>query len=136
MSLKIAFRFDRTNYSSTARQEQNAQIKQKILGIFDQKGIEYCNIYTPARNSIKVIFPSETEVNKVVNNIDIFQTDNFEPRLGLKLKANRTVFCTNLDPTIIGTYDKQDIKESLTEQNWKIKDVYIMKSKKSLKIDF
>ena len=73
-------------------------------------------MYNPARNSIKVIFSSDSEINSVMNHSEAFKNEKFKPRLGLKLKASRTVFCTNFDPTITATYGKQDIIESLQQQ--------------------
>ena len=136
MFYNIAFRFIRTNYSPTTMQEQNPEIKRRLRSILDQLTINYSHMYNPARNSIKVIFSSDSEINSVMTHIEAFKNEHFEPNLGLRLKASRTVFCTNFDPTITATYGKQDIIESLKQQKWKVKDVYMMKSKKSFKIEF
>ena len=136
MHFVIAFRFIRTQYSPTIMQEQNPEIKRRLSSILDQLIINYTHMYNPARNSLKVIFSSESEINSVMEHIEAFKRENFEPRLGLKLKASRTVFCTNYDPTITATYSKQEIIESLQQQKWKVKDIYMMKSKKSFKIEF
>ena len=133
MHFVIAFRFIRTQYSPTIMQEQNPEIKRRLSSILDQLIINYTHMYNPARNSLKVIFSSESEINSVMENIEAFKRENFEPRLGLKLKASRTVFCTNIAPTITATYGKKDIIESLQQQKWKVKYVYMMKSKKYIK---
>ena len=135
MTLKLAFRFNRTSYVADEMRKFNPQITKRIQELMDEKAISYIHMYPPARNSIKAIFPTEKEIDKVFNHADHFKNNNFEPRLSLKLKANRTVFCTNLDPSLLELYTKEDIKASLTEQNWRVKDIYIMKSKKSFKIE-
>ena len=53
----------------------------------------------------------------------------------LSLKACRTVFCTNFDQALLQTYDKNNIMDILKQQKWKIKDIYIMQSRKSFKIE-
>ena len=53
----------------------------------------------------------------------------------MALKAARTVYCYNLDNTLLNTYTQQDIKENLIQAEWKVKDVYIMNSKKTFKIE-
>ena len=111
------------------------QIKYRLQELMDAKAISYAHMYPPARNSIKVIFPTEKDLDKVINQAVYFITNHFEPKISLKLKANRTVFCTNLDPSILGQYTKEDIKEELTEQGWKVKEIFIMQSKKSFKIE-
>ena len=60
---------------------------------------------------------------------------NFEPKMSLSLRACRTIFCTHFDPTLLDIYDKNNIIEILHQQKWKVKDIYIMKSKKSFKIE-
>ena len=115
--------------------ESNPQIKRRLQDIFDKNLITPIHMYQPARNSIKVVFARENEIDKVFANEDIFKENNFEPRMSLALKACRTVFCTNFDPTLLTIYSKEKIIDLLTQQKWKIKDIYIMRSQKSFKIE-
>ena len=136
MTYKLAFRFNRSTYVEGIMEKYNPQITRRLATLLDHKIITYSHIYEPSRNSIKVVFPNENEIDKVFKNIEIFTNENFEPRLSLELKASRTVFCSKLDPAILATYSKEDIKASLQQQRWKIKEIYITKSKKSFKIEF
>ena len=116
MSYKIAFRFERINYSPTSMSQNNARINGKIKTLLDEKGINYSHIYEPSRNSIKAIFPTEIEVDKIFKHEKYFIDENFTPKMSLEMKANRTVFCKNLDPSIIATFSKEDITTSIQEQ--------------------
>ena len=136
MTLKLAFRFNRTSYDPTIMKENNPIIRRRLSTIFDANNMTYSHMYDPARNSIKIIFSSEKEIDKVLSNIDKFKNENFEPKISLELKAKRTVFCTNLDPALLQTYpEKEDIKSILEQQKWKVRDIHIMQSKKSFKIE-
>ena len=53
----------------------------------------------------------------------------------MALKAARTVYCYGFDPALVDTYTTQDIKDHLTQANWKVRNVYIMESHKSFKIE-
>ena len=55
--------------------------------------------------------------------------------MSLSLKACRTIFCTNLDSALLATYSNEDIKNILKQQKWEAKEVYKMKSGKSMKIE-
>ena len=135
MALKLSFRFQRENYSPGEMRNSMERYKQRLKDIFDNKGITYSHIYDPTRNAIKAIFPTEKELDKALANEEAFKAQNFTPKMSLEMKASRTIFCSNLDPTILQNNSKEEIKESLQQQGWKIKDVYIMKSKKSFKIE-
>ena len=135
MAHKLAFRFNRNNYSLNTMREHNETIKRALQTLLDNKSITYSHIYDPSRNSIKVIFPTEKEMDKTITHSEFFVTNNFEPKLSLSVKAKRTVLCTNLDPALLETYGKVEIKALLQEQDWKIREIYIMKSKKSFKIE-
>ena len=117
-------------------EKYNPMIIRQLETILASKNIIYNHMYEPSRNSIKVIFPNEKELDKVLKNTEIFIRENFEPRLSLELKASRTAFCSNLDPTILANYSKEEIKESLQHQGWKVKEIYMSKGKKSFKIEF
>ena len=58
--------------------------------------------------------------------------------MSLGLKANRTAYCHGFDSALLGAYTPLDIKNTLIAQpeKWKVVGVYIMRSKKSLKIEF
>ena len=86
------------------------------------------------KNSIKVIFPTETEIDKVMNASEYFKMHNLNPKMNLKSKNNRTVFCKNLDPAILSTYNGEEIKNMILQQGWNIKEVYIIRNKNALKI--
>ena len=135
MSYKLAFRFERTSYSPSQMRQHNPEAVRRLQTLMDSKAIIYSHIYEPNRNSIKVIYPNENELDKVFKYEQIFKNENFTPKMSLELKASRTVFCTNLDPTIIGTFDNSEIKQSLVEQGYKVKEVYITRSRKAFKIE-
>ena len=70
MAFKVNFRFARENYSTEIMQQNNSTIKTILLGKLDEKQILYTRIYAPSRNSIKVLFPSDDEVNMVLANTE------------------------------------------------------------------
>ena len=63
MALKIIFRFERVDYSETARADIDRGIKVAVQKKLDEKNIKASRIFPPGRNSVKVIFLSETELN-------------------------------------------------------------------------
>ena len=135
MALKLIFKFERDNYSPNVMNNDENVIKQKLNRLLDGMGIVASHMYKPARNSVKVIFPTEKEIDKVIENEEVFKAENFEPKMSLSLKASRTVFVTNFDHALLQTYSKENIMEILKGQKLKVKDIYIMKSKKSFKIE-
>ena len=54
----------------------------------------------------------------------------------MALKATRTIFCSGFDESILSVYSREQIKAELEHKGWVIMGVYIMKSKKSFKIEF
>jgi len=74
-------------------------------------------------------------LNKALRKSAELSSAGFEPRMSMALKAARTVYCFNLDDTLLNTYTQLDIKESLKQAEWKVKDIYIMNSKKTFKIE-
>ena len=60
----------------------------------------------------------------------------FYPRISLALKASRTIFCAGFDPILLQTYDKDYIETYLENKGWKIVNIYIFKSKTTLKLEF
>ena len=69
---KVAFRFERDEYTDDRILETNEKIKVGIQTKLAQKEIRTIRIYAPSRNSIKALFPSEKELNKVFINHSFF----------------------------------------------------------------
>ena len=136
MAYRLVFRFERGDYSEAVRADTDREIKTILQQKFDQKRIKVSRIYAPSRNSIKVIFLSEDELNKVMDNEEHFIVENLYPKISITLKASRTVFCGGFDTALLENNSKEDIQMILETNNWKIKGVYIMKSGKSFKVEF
>ena len=68
MAFKLIFRFERVDYSESARADTDREIKITVQQKLDQKNIKASRIFAPGRNTIKVIFLSEVELNKVLDN--------------------------------------------------------------------
>ena len=92
-------------------------------------------IYTNQQGTLLKLFFPLRELDQVIENEEHFKAENFEVKMSLSLKASRTVFITNFDQSLLQTYSKYDIIEILKQQKWRVKDFYIMKSKKSFKIE-
>ena len=107
MALKIIFKFKRDDYNHETKQENDEQIKQNLNRILITNGITTSHFYPPVWNSIKVIFPTDSEIDRVMENEEAFKSENFEPKMSLALKSCRTVFCTNFDPVLLQTYNKK-----------------------------
>ena len=135
MALKLNFKFQRDEYTYNTKQENDEKIKTDLQRILNDNEITATHMYKPSKNSIKVIFPTDKEVDKVIENEEAFKNKNFEPKMSLSLKACRTIFCTHFDRTLLEIYDKNSIMEILKDQKWKVRDIYIMKSRKSFKIE-
>ena len=101
MAYKLAFRFTRQDYSESAKADTDRVIRTTLQEKLDNKGIKTNRIYTPSRNTVKVIFYSETELNKVLDNERYFKAANLAPKISISLKASRTVFCGGVDPTLL-----------------------------------
>ena len=130
MALKLIFKFTRE-----AVQENDTHIKLKLQGFFYSNGITTCHMYQPARNSVKVMFPTEKDIDKVMENKEAFRADFFKPRTSLALKSCRTILCTNFDAALRQTYTRNNIPDTLIQQKWNVRDINIMKSNKSFKIE-
>ena len=135
MSLKVSFRFNRSRFHGTLEEVNNA-IKGTLTAALNNFVVESTNIYAPTRDSIKVLFPSENEINKIFANIDQFKAAGLEPRISMGLKSKRTVFCFGFDLTLLSTYTPEELCQDLKDSGWKVKAVYIMQSRKSFKIEF
>ena len=92
MAYKLAFRFTRADYSEAAKADTDRVIRTTLQEKLDTKHIQTSRIYMPSRNTVKVIFHSETELNKVLSNEDYFKAANLAPKISISLKASRTVF--------------------------------------------
>ena len=134
MAYKLSFKIDRNKYTGNV-EAVNRKINQDLVNVTNAQRIELLRIYQPSRDSIKALFPDEKNLNKALNKSTILKAAGFEPRLSMALKASRTVYCYNLDDTLLNTYTQHDIKENLIQAEWKVKDVYIMNSKKTFKIE-
>ena len=134
MAYKLSFKINRARYTGNA-EDINRQINQELVRVRNIQHIELLRIYQPSRDSIKVLFPDEKNTNKAITKSAALKSAGFEPRLSMALKAARTVYCFNLDDALLSTYTQHDIKESLKQAEWKVKDVYIMNSKKTFKIE-
>ena len=134
MAFKVNFRFARENYSTEIMQQNNSTIKTILLGKLDEKQILYTRIYAPSRNSIKVLFPSDDEVNKVLANTEHFNP--FQPKISMALKSSRTIFCIGFNEAILRMYNSVDIREELESRGWEIAGIYTMKNSKAMKIEF
>ena len=133
---KVSFKYERTDYSEEQRLIFNENLKIKLQTILANKDIRYTRLYAPGRNTLKAIFPSEIEVNKIFANKDTFNNAGINPIISLTLKAKRTIFCTKFDISLIQTYSKPDILEFLKNGGWEVVDIYILKNNRSLKIEF
>ena len=56
--------------------------------------------------------------------------------MSMALKASRTIYCSGFDQSITFTHSNSDIQEYLEGEGWEVAGVYIMKNRKSLKIEF
>ena len=138
MSFKISFRFERNASAYTAEhiQGSNAQIMNALHTLLSRLDINTTRVYQPSRNSVKAIFPNENELNKVFIDYNTFTRQGFYPRISMALKESRTIFCARIEKAVLSAFTNRDIKQYLQDREWEIVDVYIMRSKTSLKIQF
>ena len=66
MALKLIFKFCRDDYTLSSKQENDDQIKQNLNHILSDKGITFSHMYKPSWNSIKVVFPTDSEIDHVI----------------------------------------------------------------------
>ena len=131
MAYKLIFRFDRNRYTGLpSPNERKQQIFNDIMKETNDLRIECTRYYTPSRDSLKVLFPSEKGLNKALKKTNSFIAAGFEPRITMPLKAARTVYCHGFDPALLLAYTEQEIKENLIQAEWEVNKVYIMNSKK------
>lgn len=134
-SFKLTFRFERQNQNRDARLVDDNQYKLKLHTLLDGLSITRTRMYTPSLHSIKVLFPTEAELNKVLDNKAFFEQNSFQPHISMAIKASRTIFCSNLDAGLVQTFSPNDMKEHLQSKGWNAMGVYVMKSKTALKIE-
>ena len=136
MSFRLIFRFGRSDYSEAARADIDRDVKVTLQKKLDEKNIKASRIFSPGRNSIKVLFLSERELNKVLDNEGHFTAANLYPRLSITLKASRTFFCGGFDPALLENNSQENIRAILETNEWNVKEVYIMRSGRSFKVEF
>ena len=96
MEVKVTFGFRRNDYSEEAKVSIDRVIKMELERKLKGKGITTYRIYTPNRNTVKVVFISEDDLNKVFDNKDYFMNAGLTPKTNISLKTSRTVFCGDL----------------------------------------
>ena len=92
MEVKVTFGFRRNDYSEEAKVSIDKVIKMELERKLKGKGITTYRIYTPNRNTVKVVFISEDDLNKVFDNKDYFMNAGLTPKTNISLKASRTFF--------------------------------------------
>ena len=135
MALKVSFKFDKTKFRGT-HEEINQAITNAITAKLNELRIEHSRAYTPSRVSIKILFPTEDQINKVLDSTEALKTAGFEPRSSMALKSSRTIFCFGFDLAILTAYTAQNLTDHLIEKGWKVRGIYIMNSKKAFKVEF
>ena len=135
---KLSMRFPRDDYNlpRAARAEEDEEIKATIMDLLGKKKIQIARMYAPSRNSVKVIFDNEVELNKVLQHKQLFLDKNITPSISMAFKASRSIFCSGFDDALLTTYDQEAIRDELVSKGWKVMGVYVMRSKKSFKIEF
>ena len=73
MALKLIFKFSREDFNHGTKHEIDEQIKVKLQQILSDQEITASHMYRPSLNSIKVIFPTESEIEKVIKYEEIFK---------------------------------------------------------------
>ena len=136
MAYRLSFKFDRSrNRYSGNTTEANHRVENDLRGVLDRHRITFLRHYAPGRDSIKVLFQNEAEANKAIEKETELYRAGFQPRMSLGLKATRTIFCAGFDPTLLDTYSQNNIRDHLIDDGWDVREVYIMRSKKSFKIE-
>ena len=136
MTFKLTFRFERADYSESARADIDREVKVMVQKKLDEKSIKASRIFPPGRNSVKVMFLSEKELNKVLDNEGHFTAADLYPKLSITLKASRTVFCGGFDPALLVSNSQENIHAILVANKWDVKGIYLLRSGKSFKVEF
>ena len=133
---RLSFRFERQDYSQDARAADNDRLKLNLRKQLEERHITVTYLHTPSRNSIKAIFDTEDELNKVLSHKESLEHVGFYPKLSKIMKTRRTVFCSGFDPTLLQTYNKDDIQDLLEKDDWVVAGIHIMNDYRSFKIEF
>ena len=96
MTFNLTFKFTRDDYSAEAKTDIDSVIKMMLQEKLDDKNIKFSRMYTPNRNTVKVVFLSDEDLNKVFENEDYFRAAFLTPKMSISMKASRTVFCGDL----------------------------------------
>ena len=134
-AFKLSFRIHRYDFDPDNMTLNKEPFKTELQELLSGNHISTLRIYAPSRNSIKVLFNSEDELNKVFSYRNTFEIKGFYPRISMALRASRTVFCSGFDPILLQTYDKDYIKTYLENKGWEIVDIHIFKTTQLLKLN-
>ena len=122
-----------SNISET-QPTHNAPLKQILQSLLVKHSISYDFIQEPVRDFIRATLSDEIQLDKVFRNMDHFVQANLLPSMTLAQKASRTVFCSNIDPANATAYTYEEMKQSLLQQGWDITNIYMTKTKRSIKL--
>ena len=136
MSVKLNFKLDRSKFNPAVGANVNVFIKNELEKCFTEKGILTSRVYAPSYKYIKVLLNSESVVEKVFDCSEHFISKGFQPNLTIQLRTARTVFCYGFDTNLLEACDTETIKHALIAGSWKVSNVYILQSKRSMKIEF
>ena len=136
MSVKLNFKLDHGKLNHNHGSNVNQHIKNELEKCFSTKGIQVARVYFPSHKYVKVLLSSEKLVDDVFKHEIFFVSSGFQPSLTMALKTARTVFCYGFDPVLLSTYDNEAIKQNLIAEDWMVTSVYVLQSKRSMKIEF
>ena len=72
----------------------------------------------------------------MIDNEESFISKGLTPKISMKIKATRTVFCAGFDSSLFRTYPKEDIHRLMAEMGWQVRGVHILSNNKAMKIEF
>ena len=136
MSLKLNFKLDHGKINQGNGSGNSQLIRSELEKCLSAKGIQILRVYLPSHKYIKVLLSSEKLVDDIFKHESFFANSGFQPALTIALKTARTVFCYGFDSELLRTYDSDSIKQSLIDASWKVTSVYVLQSKRSMKIEF
>ena len=74
----MTFKFDRNRYSNAdTLKERNQTIINELYQITYDLNIQCTRLYTPSRDSLKALFPTEKAINKVLTKKQNFTAAGF-----------------------------------------------------------
>ena len=80
MAYKMTFKFDRNRYSNAdTLKERNQTIINELYQTTYDLNIQCTRLYTPSRDSLKALFPTEKQLNKILENSQKFIQAGFDP---------------------------------------------------------